>query len=104
MKDVHCYELFGGIALKNHAFSYYLKHVANVILDVNVYVNRILMCNEITKNENNGNCFTNNMALPHYDKQQNNLFSTHRIRLIALRSRSNKENRTDTGHDNLTVP
>ena len=22
MKDVQCYELFGGIALKNHAFSY----------------------------------------------------------------------------------
>ena len=23
MKDVQCYELFGGIALKNHAFSFY---------------------------------------------------------------------------------
>ena len=23
MKDVQCYELFGGIALKNHAFSYF---------------------------------------------------------------------------------
>ena len=25
MKDVQCYELFGGIALKNHAFSFSLK-------------------------------------------------------------------------------
>ena len=24
MKDVQCYELFGGIALKNHAFSLFL--------------------------------------------------------------------------------
>ena len=24
MKDVQCYELFGGIALKNHAFSFHL--------------------------------------------------------------------------------
>ena len=24
MKDVQCYELFGGIALKNHAFSFFL--------------------------------------------------------------------------------
>ena len=24
MKDVQCYELFGGIALKNHAFSYFI--------------------------------------------------------------------------------
>ena len=23
MKDVQCYELFGGIALKNHAFSFF---------------------------------------------------------------------------------
>ena len=25
MKDVQCYELFGGIALKNHAFSYFFS-------------------------------------------------------------------------------
>ena len=24
MKDVQCYELFGGIALKNHAFSFFI--------------------------------------------------------------------------------
>ena len=28
MKDVQCYELFGGIALKNHAFSFFF-HIAN---------------------------------------------------------------------------
>ena len=28
MKDVQCYELFGGIALKNHAFSYILYHIS----------------------------------------------------------------------------
>ena len=27
MKDVQCYELFGEIALKNHAFSFSLWHV-----------------------------------------------------------------------------
>ena len=26
MKDVQCYELFGGIALKNHAFSFFHFH------------------------------------------------------------------------------
>ena len=25
MKDVQCYELFGGIALKNHAFSFFFS-------------------------------------------------------------------------------
>ena len=25
MKDVQCYELFGGIALKNHAFSFFMS-------------------------------------------------------------------------------
>ena len=25
MKDVQCYELFGGIALKNHAFSFHFQ-------------------------------------------------------------------------------
>ena len=34
MKDVQCYELFGGIALKNHAFSFFVweySHQYNVI-------------------------------------------------------------------------
>ena len=26
MKDVQCYEFFGGIALKNHAFSFFSFH------------------------------------------------------------------------------
>ena len=26
MKDVQCYELFGGIALKNHAFSFFFHN------------------------------------------------------------------------------
>ena len=26
MKDVQCYELFGGIALKNHTFSFHFFH------------------------------------------------------------------------------
>ena len=29
MKDVQCHELFGGIALKNHAFSFFLN-IANI--------------------------------------------------------------------------
>ena len=28
MKDVQCYELFGGIALKNHAFSFHFLFAA----------------------------------------------------------------------------
>ena len=27
MKDVQCYELFGGIAPKNHALSFFISHV-----------------------------------------------------------------------------
>ena len=31
MKDVQCYELFGGIALKNHVFSFsFFFHIYNV--------------------------------------------------------------------------
>ena len=30
MKDVQCYELFGGIALKNHAFSFSNKFIAKM--------------------------------------------------------------------------
>ena len=32
MKGVQCYELFGGIALKNHAFSFF-----NIWLDICLY-------------------------------------------------------------------
>ena len=34
MKGVQCYELFGGIALKNHAFSFFIckKFSLNVIV------------------------------------------------------------------------
>ena len=38
MKDVQCYELFGGIALKNHAFSFSRSEleymVGNILSDV----------------------------------------------------------------------
>ena len=48
MKDVQCYELFGGIALKNHAFSFFfifisskestlpLREASLKVLDVNL--------------------------------------------------------------------
>ena len=40
MKDVQCYELFGGIALKNHAFSFfYIFHLA-----INIIINIKLKC------------------------------------------------------------
>ena len=32
MKDVQCYELFGGIALKNHAFSFSLHSLFFLVL------------------------------------------------------------------------
>ena len=31
MKGVQCYELFGGIALKNHAFSFFISFHPNLI-------------------------------------------------------------------------
>ena len=31
MKDVQCYELFGGIALKNHAFSFIIFNLIDYI-------------------------------------------------------------------------
>ena len=34
MKDVQCYELFGGIALKNHAFSFHFQ--SNLQLDKHI--------------------------------------------------------------------
>ena len=33
MKDVQCYELFGGIALKNHAFSFFFTCVMTERMD-----------------------------------------------------------------------
>ena len=30
MKDVQCYELFGGIALKNHTFSFFFIFICKV--------------------------------------------------------------------------
>ena len=33
MKDVQCYELFGGIALKNHAFSFHFSYVDKLYVD-----------------------------------------------------------------------
>ena len=33
MKGVQCYELFGGIALKNHAFSFFFKLDVRLALD-----------------------------------------------------------------------
>ena len=38
MKDIQCYELFGGIALKNHAFSFvhfFQRRAGMVSLDLN---------------------------------------------------------------------
>ena len=37
MKDVQCYELFGGIALKNHAFSFFM-YVHEYRLHIMTYV------------------------------------------------------------------
>ena len=35
MKDVQCYELFGGIALQNHAFSCHSSKFISSILNLN---------------------------------------------------------------------
>ena len=35
MKDVQCYELFGGIALKNHAFSFFSTFRSVTVYDSN---------------------------------------------------------------------
>ena len=37
MKDVQCYELFGGIALKNHAFSFMVRWQSNVKLKYSTF-------------------------------------------------------------------
>ena len=41
MKDVQCYELFGGIAPKNHAFSFF--HSANVFISYTAAVMRLCL-------------------------------------------------------------
>ena len=38
MKDVQCYELFGGIADKNHAFSFFISYVRNCKSNLVKYV------------------------------------------------------------------
>ena len=40
VKDVQCYELFGGIALKNHAFSFIFHFHSGVIIDESLNYNR----------------------------------------------------------------
>ena len=68
MKGVQCYELFGGIALKNHTFSFsYLSHAAlGVWFDDNSYskfvihdkklhaVNKAISCNGSSASGNYG--------------------------------------------------
>ena len=39
MKDVQCYELFGGIALKNHAFSFHSGRPISQLFRVLHYLN-----------------------------------------------------------------
>ena len=34
MKDVQCYEIFGGIALKNHAFSFHFHRAVEISTNV----------------------------------------------------------------------
>ena len=43
MKDVQCYELFGGIALKNHAFSIFFACLQyySLITKINAYVVKV---------------------------------------------------------------
>ena len=46
MKDVQCYELFGGIALKNHAFSFHFSFNA---YDIYIYMYIYKSQNETAK-------------------------------------------------------
>ena len=49
MKDVQCDELFGGIALKNHAFSFHMYISHQVLLPKLTYVHFIL--GSVTKSD-----------------------------------------------------
>ena len=42
MNGVQCYELFGGIALKNHAFSFFFKLLYKPFFPFLTYINAIL--------------------------------------------------------------
>ena len=51
MKGVQCYELFGGIALKNHTFSFVcllLFHVVSMIMELNLLFQRHSVFNSLT--------------------------------------------------------
>ena len=51
MKVVQCYELFGGIALKNHKFSFLPQKIQNAFKDavyagcVSLFLDRLVPCN-----------------------------------------------------------
>ena len=42
MKDVQCYELFEGIALKNHAFSFFF-HFQYILIYLFTYYNSLVV-------------------------------------------------------------
>ena len=42
MKDVQCYELFGGIAHKNHAFSFHIYRCVHMQLKAICYLVKLL--------------------------------------------------------------
>ena len=69
MKDVQCYELFGGIALKNHAFSlanFYLAKLENKYMNTNLilpahyckYVDDIFCAFDCLENASKFVCFS----------------------------------------------
>ena len=47
MKSVQCYELFGGIALKNHAFSFAFSSTATATLVSASVLSRIDYCSSL---------------------------------------------------------
>ena len=46
MRDVQCYELFGGIALKNHAFSYSSCGIVSQLMMIYGLTNGIILLKE----------------------------------------------------------
>ena len=48
MKGVQCYELFGGIALKIHTFSFFIFSVKDKILQPSVYCTSTIL-NELSR-------------------------------------------------------